>query len=338
MENLLFRLCNAFSGSGQEENAAKVIENELHAFAKVKTDLFGNVIATMGNNDSNYSILLDAHMDQIGMIVTNIFEDGFIKIAPCGGIDCRVLPGSMVLIHGKKTINGIVCTVPPHLATQENDKFLSVNELYIDTGLKDDVIKNISLGDRVSFRSFPKRLIGNRIKAQSLDNKVGVAALIRCAQLLAQEHLNIKVIFSFSTREEVGAQGAKIVAFEYMPNESIVVDASFARQPGVAEEKSGEYSHGPMIGIAPTLSKSISNHFIEISKKFNIPYQIEVMGSLTGTNADEIMPSGCGVRTGLLSIPIRYMHTPVEVVDVYDIENTANLLFYYILKGAIHNA
>lgn len=197
----------------------------------------------------------------------------------------------------------------------------------------------IKPGDFVGFESKMQELLNENVTAPGLDNNAGVAALICCAQLLSEniENLKSKVSFLFSTGEEITGVGAKTAAFSISPDEAISVDTSFSDQKNVSEDKFGKLSCGPMIGISPVLSKSISNTLIEIAKKEKIPYQFEVMSGKTSTNADDIAISKTGVKTALLSIPLRYMHTPVEVINVYDIENTAKLLSSYILKGENDN-
>lgn len=341
LTDLIFRLCSTFSGAGDETAIAELIKSELRnhlAEANIDIDKNFNVICRLGKPNAARHILVDAHIDQISMVVTAVDESGFVHIAPCGGVDCRVLPGATVKIHGKEEITGIVCTTPPHLATMEKKDFEKTENLLIDTGLfGKEACELISVGDYVSFDVEPKKLLGNKVTAPALDNRAGVAALIRCAQLLEGEQLDCQVTFLFSSQEEVHALGAKTAAFAIEPTEAISVDVSFAQQPNVAEEKSGKLSHGPMIGIAPSLSRNISNALIHLAEQHKIPHQLEVMSGSTGTTSDAITSTKGGIAGGLLSIPLRYMHTPVELIDVTDVENTAKLLALYILEGGNEN-
>ncbi len=340
LNELICRLCETFSGAGNEKNIAELIKAEMQNYSsKVVVDKNYNVMCQMGNANAERHILVDAHIDQISMVVTAIDGAGFINISPCGGVDCRVLPGSTVNIHGKEIITGIVCTTPPHLASKEENNFEKTENLLVDTGYASEKLKEIvSVGDYVSFSTKPKKLLGNKITAPGLDNRAGVAVLIRCAQMLTAENMDCQVTFLFSSQEEIHALGAKTAAFSLSPTESISVDVSFAKQPNLSEEKCGKLSHGPMIGIAPSLSKSISNKFIELAEQNKIPYQLEIMNSSTGTTSDVITTSKSGISGGLLSVPLRYMHTPVEVIDAADIETTAKLLTLYILNGGNKNA
>lgn len=339
MENLIFELCTNTGISGSELQISEFALKKFSNYSDVQIDKNNNVIVTFGNLDSKKHIMLDAHIDQIGMVVTYITKEGFLKIAPCGGVDCRVLPGSVLKIHGTKDILGIVTSVPPHLTdSDKNKKFKKVSDLYVDTGLTYDELKSIvKPSDTLSYYPKFKKLLNNNISCCSLDNRASVAALIKCAEILSKEKLSSKVSIVLSSQEETNSKGSKTAVYSLNPTESIVVDVSFASQLDVSEEKSGKLGCGPMIGIAPPLSKKISNKLVELSKKYNIPYQLEIMGSSTGTNADKISISKSGVPCGLLSIPQRYMHTPNELVNLDDIKNTAKLLSLYIKNGGMCN-
>lgn len=315
-----------------------VVIEAISKYANVSVDKNHNIIGVMGDLSSKHHIMLDAHLDKIGLIVSSICENGFLKVAPIGGVDCRILPGNTVKIYGKNPVLGIVCSTPPHLNKSKDDKFLKVDELLIDTGLPaDDVKKLISPGTYIGFAAEPVELLNNKITAPGLDNRAGVCALIHCAEILSKEKLNCKVSFLFSSGEEINAHGAKTGSFEIEPDCAIVVDTSFATQPGITSENKGIFGKGPMIGIAPSISKKISSNLIDIARSEEIPYQLEIMSGKTGTNADSIVVSKSGIKTGLVSIPLRYMHTPCEIVDIDDIKKTSELLAFFILKGGFIN-
>lgn len=337
MEKILTSLCNSGTVSGNELVDFEIIK-QLMPNIEIETDYNNNIIATMGNPNSEDVILLDAHNDRIGFVVSYIDDNGFIKVANCGGIDRRVLLGSEVTVIGKKLLHGIVCCLPPHLSDGGEDKSPSSDSIYIDTGLnKAEVTDIVSLGDNVIVSSKPKKLIGSRFTAGSLDNKAGVATLIKVAHMLVDKNLDCRVKFLFSSQEETGFLGSRTASFAIKPSCAIVVDVSFATQPMVAPEKCGELSKGPMIGFAPILDKEMFSDLKSISHKNDIPYQLEIMSSTTGTNADAITTTASGVRTALISIPLRNMHTQAEIVDMTDIENTAKLIALYITKRGAKN-
>lgn len=331
LSEMLFRLCAAPGAAGWEESAAAVAAEELSFLNNVKIDAMGNLTAHFGKENAEKQVLLDAHIDQIGMLVTFIDDKGFLHMAADGGIDRRVLPGARVKVYGKEALEGIVCCLPPHLTDGGEDAVPEIDKMAIDVGLDEKTAKELVLpGDVVLIPGAPRRLIGNRVTAAALDDRAGCAALIRCAQLLREDKLSCGVTILLSSREEVGSQGAITAAYRENPDIAIAVDVSFAEQPGVPSHKCGKLSKGPMVGISSALDKDISNKLQKLAEHKNIPYQLEVMGGSTGTNADEIGTTREGVACGLISIPQRNMHTPVEICDLEDIENTARLLAEFV--------
>ncbi|MDP4120765.1 MAG: M42 family peptidase [Bacillota bacterium] len=336
MNNVLFKLLEADGVSGEERNVANTVKEILSKYAEVSTDINGNIFGVMGDKSAKKNILLEAHMDQIGFIVTYINKQGFLKVSRCGGIDNRVLPGCRMVLCKNKDIHGVFCCMPPHLSDGKEDKAVASEDLWIDVGLSfEEVNKNINLGDRFCFYSKPTSLLNNRIASAAIDNRAGVSVLLRCGELLSREELCCKVTFLLSVQEETGQSGAKTGTFSVEPDEAISVDVSFAAQPGLHQEYCSELSKGPMIAVASTMNRELSDTLIEISKKNEIDYQLEIIGGKTGTNADVISVTKSGVKCGVVSIPLRNMHTPVEVVDVSDIENTALLLYHFVLQGGL---
>lgn len=328
---ILTRLCTAPGSSGDEAEAARTAAEEFSKYAQVRTDAMGNMIAEMGAPDAKEHVLLDAHLDQIGMIVTDVDKNGFLRIDRCGGTDRRVLPGTPVTVYGKEPLCGIVCCTPPHLSDGDEDKVEPINKMAVDVGLSRKEAQHlVHPGDRLLFSSRPQKLLGDRFTAPGLDNRVSVASFIRCAQLLANDDLRCRVSILCSTREEVGGQGAVTGSFALNPTRAVVVDVSFATQPGLPPEKCGKLGGGAMIGFAPILSREISERLIKIAEEKKIPYKYDVMGNDTGTNADGIAVTRVGVPTGMISIPLRYMHTGAEIIDLRDAEYTAQLLAQYI--------
>ncbi len=329
---LLEKLCAAKGVSGAENMAAQVVSELLGKYMPVKTDPLGNVTGTMGEGDVH--ILLDAHLDQIGLVVTAVDEDGFLKVAKCGGADIRVLAAAEVTVHGKEDIFGIITSTPPHLSKPEDsDKAKGFDEIAVDIGMKrEDALELVSPGDRITFNGGFLKLLGNRVASPSIDDRAGVVAILRCLEMLEGKELNCKISVLFSVQEETGGSGAQTGAFSADADEAIAVDVSFATAPGISGEKYASLGAGTMIGYAPSLDYEMSRRLSDIAEKRNIPNQPEVMGGKTGTNCDEIQISGKGVKTALLSVPLRNMHTAVEVCDLEDIENTAKLMAEYIIE------
>lgn len=328
-QQLLEELSSAEGVSGHEGAAADVAARHLARYAVVHRDALGNVIGTIQGEGTH--VLLDAHIDQIGLIVTSIDEDGFLRFDRCGGVDVRFLCGQDVTVWGKAPIKGTVCSTPPHLLGHEDGKKAAdFKDLGIDISMtKDEAAACVSPGDRVTFDTQPVMLLGSRFSAPAIDDRAGVAAILLALDRCKNE-LKTPVTVVFAVQEEVGTRGAATGAYAADADEAIAVDVSFAMAPGCSERKCGKLGGGTMIGIAPTLSASMSDAFIRIAEGDGIPYTLEVMGGETGTDADVIDISRGGIRMGLLSIPQRYMHTPVEIVDLRDIEHTAAIIADYL--------
>ncbi len=336
VSDLLCRLCGAPGTSGWEDGIAAVLAQELEQRAPradVRRDAMGNVTAFLGDRNSRRQILLDAHLDQIGLVVTHITEAGFLKAAPVGGIDRRVLPCSAVTVYGKEPVRGIVAFLPPHL-TEDDSKCPDIDALSIDIGTtKEEAETLVSLGDRIVVDGPFRQLLGTRVTAAALDDRAGCAALLLCAEELSDHILDCGVTLAFTSREETGCEGAKTAAYTASPTEAIIVDVTFGDQPGVPPEKTGKLGGGPMIGVAPSLSRAMKDRLLALAKANGLPCQLEVMGGGTGTNADSIGVTKEGVKTAMLSIPLRHMHTPAEVIDTDDVAAAAKLLACYITGG-----
>lgn len=324
---LLKELTQTVGVSGCEENIVALLKKKLSLYGDVTVDSMNNVFCTFGEG---YHFLLDAHLDEIGLIVTDITDDGFIKFSNCGGIDARPLPAMEVSVWGREEVKGVISTLPPHLQSASDEKKIpKLSELAIDTGLtKDKLEKLVSLGDRITFKRNFTPLLNGLVSASCLDDRSGVAAILMCLDEL--KNMGCKVTVMFSSQEEVGTRGAKVGPYAKSVDEAISVDVSFAFTPGCDKSECGELSKGAMIGFSPILDKEISRNLVDAAEKNNIPYQCEIMSGRTGTNADVISISEKGIKTALISIPEKYMHQRVEVVDTADVESVSRLICAYI--------
>lgn len=332
LSETLKELCIVPAVSGNEEKIEEYLENYLSKISKSVKRANGGIIANINDDSSLPTIVLDAHIDEVGFIVTSI-EGAFLKFSNIGGIDARILPSQRVVIHGKKDIKGVICSVAPHLL-KSKDKLFEISELYIDTCLnEEDTKKYISPGDFVSYDKNFEMLIGTRVSSSSLDDRAGVAAVLYALEKLDKDKLKYNLVVSFTREEEVGLRGAMTNAFEINADKAIVVDVSFAYSMGEKRYECSELGKGPMIGFSPVLDRSFSKELVKICKEEKIPYTPEVMEETTGTNADRYTVSRCGARCATVSIPLKYMHTPAEVVDITDIANTGMLIAKYLEKG-----
>lgn len=324
---LLKELTQTVGVSGSEENIVNLLREKLAPYGEVNVDAMNNVFCTFGRG---YHFLLDAHLDEIGLIVTEITDDGFVKFGKCCNIDVRPLPALEVSIWGREEVKGVISTLPPHLQSADDERSVpELSELAIDTGYsKEELSKLILLGDRITFKRNFTALLNNRVSASCLDDRSGIAAILMCLDELKK--LPCKITVMFSSQEEVGTRGAKTGAFNKHIDEAISVDVSFALSSGCDKSDCGEMSKGPMIGFSPIIDKNMSKMLVDVAEKENIPFQYEIMSGRTGTNADVISINESGIKTALISIPEKYMHQRVEVVDINDVENVCRLICAYI--------
>lgn len=335
LKDMLFALSSE-DGTGNIKDAALSAKKLLSQYAE--TELSDN-LTVLGflKGETDYTLMLDAHIDQIAMVVTDVDGMGFLTVAKAGGIDIRSLPARRVTVHGKQKITGVFCSTPPHLATGD-EEYDDISKIKIDTFLDEKARELISVGDLVTFADEPTELLGSRVTGRSFDDRAAVACLIEVARRLSTEKLPFNVAFVFSDGEELGMRGVRPAAFKVNPDEAIAVDVSFGDGIGISDEECGALGKGGMIGVSPVLDRKITDKLIAVAKQNDIPYQLEAMGRATGTNADMISLNREGVRTCTLSIPLRNMHSETELLDLKDLESVCDLLCRYILSGGVMNA
>ena len=302
--------------------------------AKIKRDKIGNTFVKIGAENAKNKILLDAHCDQIAFVVTDFCDNGFLRVAPVGGVDMRAAFASRVLVLGKESLEGVFATVPPHLQKGgDSDKFPAIDELSVDVGLsKNEVCTVVSRGDLVVFKNEFTFLGENRVCSSALDNKAGVAALFALgARLLECELKNTCTTLLFSAQEELGLRGAG--AAEFDADKVIVIDTSFGSYPGAPEEKTGKLAGGVMLGVGPILSRELTDEIENIAGKNGIEIQHEILSETTGTNADRLTLKAGGVDCALISLPILNMHSASEVLDLKDLESLVDLLEAFVKEA-----
>lgn len=323
--------------SGDEFSASRKAAEFLSQYADgISVDDFGNVTGFIKCGRPNAkTLLLDAHIDSVGLIVTYIDDKGFLSVGACGSPDIKTYLAQSVTIHGKRAVQGVVSTLPPHVS--KDNKTPEIGDISIDVGMtKEQAEEVISLGDRVTVNSRFRELCGSLISAPAVDDRSGVCAILEALDILKGKPLRCDLAVCFSAQEETGSRGAKQTAFRIQADEAIAVDVSFGGTPDSDPKETAKLGSGVMIGFSPCLDKEMSNALRELAKSRNIPFTSEVMPDLTSTNADEIAVAGKGAKCCTLSFPIRYMHTSVETVDLNDISATARLIAEY--AGGAENA
>ncbi|MDQ2086784.1 M42 family metallopeptidase [Herbivorax sp. ANBcel31] len=320
--------------SGREEKLSKYIKNMFDKYCDETTiDSFYNVVGVKkGFSKSDKKIMVTAHLDEIGLLVTGIEKKGFLRFSNIGGIDSKILLAQEVIVHGKKDVLGVIGAKPPHLLkTEDTKKAVKMQDLSIDTGLSEDEVReNVSIGDVITFKAKPFTLKNSRISSKSLDNRAGVTALIDIMENLEKIHHEYDVYFVATSQEEVGLRGAVIAAYNITPDVAVVIDACHGDIPDVPKDSVFKLGKGPSIAVGPNLHVDLTKKIIDIAKEENIPYQIEPSPGNTGTEAWAIQVSRTGIPTVLVSIPLKYMHTTVETLHVDDVKYSGRLISRFI--------
>lgn len=333
LDTLLERLTLA-NGVGYAGNIKDVVLQELrkiHIKAKVEQDgsVRGSLIGR-GNSD----VMLACHIDEIGFMVSSIDDAGRIYFSEIGGTDARILPGQEVIILGKEKLNGYIGAKPPHLIMKkEYNNVLPIDKLFIDSGMSPVKLKKIvRVGDCISFLGKYKKLKEDLRSAKSLDNRASVACGILALKKLARIKHSCTLHFVATSQEEYTGLGARIHSYKLPIKYAIVVDVTFAEHPDMKEYEYLPLNKGPAIGRGATIPEKLYRLLVKTAKEAKISYQIEALPTYTGTDAEDIAFNREGIPTCLISIPLRYMHTPIEVVSLRDIERAARLIVNFVRK------
>ena len=280
------------------------------------------------------SVMIAAHMDAIGMRVSNIV-DGFLHITNVGGIDVRVLPGAEVSVHASgsdEELPGVVVMPPARFLPESvGDGILTINYLLVDTGLLPrDISRKVRVGDLVSFANQPFELAGDVISGHSLDNRASIAALTICLEELQNKPHDWDVWAVANVQEEVTFLGAYSSAFELRPQIAIVIDGAFAKGPGSNGWQTFPLGKGVGLCMGPNMHPFMHKKLKELAERLEIPWFLDVTPDHSGTDAFAVQTTAEGIPTALVEYPLRYMHTPVEAVAVKDIQRVGRLLAEFI--------
>jgi putative aminopeptidase FrvX len=333
---LVKRLSEADSVSGYEHEVREIVQETFRPHAdQVWTDLMGSVIALKKGTgpEPRPAIMLATHMDEIGLIVSEI-EDGFLHFQQVGGYDDRVLLGQEVVVHGRRDLPGIIGARPPHvLPSSERDKPIPSDKLLVDVGLTPDELPLVvRVGDLITMDQELIELKGGLVSGKALDNRASVAAAAVCLEELARVQHHWDVYAVATVQEEVGLKGAITSSYGLHPDVGIAIDVTFARQPDTPEEYTYELGKGPTIGCGPNFHPKLQQALVDTAKSLEMSYHLEPAARVGGTDAVAIQIAHEGIPAGLLSIPLRSMHTPVETVSVKDIERVGRLLAAFISR------
>lgn len=337
---LLELLSNNNGVSGFEYTLQDSIKNAFKEYSNdIKVDALGNVIILKKGREGKVKLMLAAHMDEIGLMVKHIEDNGFLRFTNIGGIDPRTILGQEVIVHGSKDLFGVIGSKPPHLQEKsEQDKAIKMEDMTIDIGLsKQDVSKFVSIGDTITVKRNLIELNNNRISGKALDDRAGIATLYECIKVLSKLDHEADIYFVTTVQEEVSMAGALTSCYSINPDLGIAVDVGFGTTPELNKSNSIELGKGPGITLGGNIHPGLRKKLVEVAKEYNIPYQMEITPGPTGTDARAMQITREGIPSLVLSVPLRYMHTSVEVLDMQDVKNTGKLLAFFIASISSEN-
>ncbi len=279
------------------------------------------------------SLMIATHMDAIGLMVTAIV-DGLLRVTEIGGVDPRILPGQPVMVFGRRELPGVVVQPPASLLKPEfAHKPVDMEYLFVDTGLlPEEVSQLVRVGDLVAFDQQPLDLAGDTIAGHSLDNRASVAAATICLQELQRVRQAWDVYAVATAQEEETLGGAFTSTFQIHPSMAIVIDVTFAKGPGSGDHRSYPLGKGVALGWGPNVHPALYKRFKELAEQLDVPYQMDPTSRMSGTDAMGTQIVAEGVPSMVISIPLRYMHTPVEVVAYKDIQRVGHLVAQFITR------
>ncbi len=319
--------------SGFESSVAKIIkERWMPLTDEINQSTLGSLHGLKRGTGKKRSIMIATHMDAIGLIVSKV-KGEFLHVANLGGVDIRVLPGQAVTVHAENgDLPGVIVQPPAHLLPEgEVKEAIALKHLLIDLGLSArQVAQKVQIGDTISFATEPTEMSGSLLAGHSLDNRASVVALTLCLEeLQSREHV-WDVWAAATVQEEIGHMGAGTSAFQIRPNVAIAVDVTFAKGPGAGGWEAFELGSGPTLGWGSVNHPFLYEQFKELAGKLEMPIGTEILPGRSGTDGDDLQIAAEGIPTLVISIPIRYMHTPVEMIATKDIQRTARLLSEFI--------
>jgi tetrahedral aminopeptidase len=321
--------------SGYEAPAARLIEAAWRPLVdELNLSRLGSVHGFKRGAGENPrpSVMLAAHMDAIGLMVAQI-EDGFLRVTSIGGVDPRILPGQSVIVHtDKEDLPGVIAM--PHarlLSPGEETGVVDISHLFVDVGLLPSKVASlVRIGDLVSFGTEAVEMSGEIVSGHSIDNRASVAAVTLCLQEL-QSRVHTWDVWAVATvQEEINFAGSATSAFQLRPDLGVAIDTTFGKGPGANDWQTFPLGNGPTLGYGPNIHPYLFKQFKELAEQLEIPYATEIMPKSSGTDGMAMQITAEGIPNFVLSIPIRYMHTPVEMVTLKDIQRAGRLLAEFI--------
>lgn len=333
--DLLKQLISSSGLSGREGPVNELIQEAWQPLVDdIHVSRVGSIQALSRGNapEPRPVVMLATHMDAIGLMVTAVAGE-FLRITAIGGIDHRVLPGQLVTVHGREDLPGVVAQPPGDFIPAGGSDPVEMKYLLVDVGLEEDLLREkVRVGDLVSFAQPPMEMGKDVLAGHSLDNRASVVALTRVFEGLKKRSHAWDVWGVATVQEEETMLGAKTSAFDLQPDLAVAVDVTFARGPGTADYQAYPLGEGITLGWGPTVHPALFESMKETAETFEIPYKTEPLPRRSGTDADALQLTASGIPTMVISIPLRYMHTPVEIVSLKDIHRAGRLLSEWIAQ------
>ena len=325
----LERLSGLQGPSGYEHPVAEAAVDLMRPLLdEANVDRFGNAVGVrLCGRPGAPRLLLDAHLDEVGLMVTGI-EEGFLRFRTVGGVDPRMLPDRELTVLTDPPLFGVVACLPPHvLQAGDMRKSVPVPELRVDIGLTQEQAEQaVPIGTPMVYREEPVLLRNGRFSGKSMDDRACFTVLLRTAELLRDKPLDVDLYLLGSTREEVSGAGAKVGTYGIHPDFCVAVDVTHAKAPDTGSGRQAKLGGGPQIGMGPNMTRWMTRRMVEKARELGIPHDVEVMEGHTGTNGWHMQTVREGIATSVVSLPLRYMHSPVETLALEDLESTAALL------------
>jgi len=339
LKELTVKLSETMSISGYEAKYFAEIHDIIAPyFDEYKTDNAHNHLFIKRCGKKNPpKLLISTHFDEIGMIVKEIKDDGFLSVINLGGIDTRIMPASEVIIYGAKTITGIVVSTPPHLQTPDDSKKLpKITEILIDTGYpKDELETFVELGTPVGFKPMSDELLNGKLVGKGFDNKSCCAIAIKAIAELDMSEVDFDIYVLLSAKEETSLLGAKVGAFGINPDVAIIMDVEFARTPDTSKLETCVMGEGATIAISTTTHRELTKLFTMFASNHKLKLQQIVSITRTGTDNDAIAYGLYGIPSIVISLPLKNMHTYSEIVSLDDMESFSELLSRCVKGGLL---
>jgi putative aminopeptidase FrvX len=325
----------AYGLSGYEfMNATKICEDAMRGLVdEIRSDALGNLIGFKKGEgpEPRPKVMLAGHMDEVGLMVTKIDERGFLRFTRIG-VDQRILPGHEVTVHGKRPLTGVIGLKPPHLVSaDEAMNAQKAEDMFIDVGLPEEEVRIlVKVGDPVTYKREVTELMGDLMAGKSFDDRAGVAVILVCMDELRKYKVVADVYAVATTQEEIGLKGAYVSAYGIAPDVGVAIDVCHGETLGVPEWRTSAVGKGPALAMGGNIHPKVHSGLKKAAEELGIGVQLETAPGATGTDAWSMQMARSGVATGLVSIPLRYMHTSVETLSIGDVTKAGRILARFI--------